>query len=286
MLITGIHEPLIREEIFYRIQRIKNPDKYTKKYSKANNPFFPLTGFLICPECESRMYGSASNNGKAKRHIRTYYYYQCNSGRKCPRYTNEIVHAALIAALKEIKPSKGIIQVMETMLISEYKNANDERIKQLENANKEIRDKEALRSKLTVMLAQGNIEQIDYNNTISAIKKDVMILEANKADFNSFQKDLDKFVGFGISLMLNLENLFTLGNTETKKKLLGSILSEKLIFENNNFRTLHFNEAISLFCKYNKGFRQLENKKGDSFSRVSRSVPRVGIEPTHRSTRV
>jgi site-specific DNA recombinase len=286
MLITGLHEPLINEDVFYRIQRIKNGGKNLKKYNKANNPFFPLTGFLTCPNCGNRMYGSVSNNGKSKKHTRTYYYYQCNSGNKCPMYTNEILHTALIKELKRVKPSRGITQVLESMLISEYKNTNNERVKQLERTNILIQEKEDLRSKLTLMLAQRNIEQIDYNNAITSIKKDIMILEANKTDFNNYQKDLDKFVNFGISLMVNMESLFTLGNVDTKKKILGSIFSDKLIFEKNCFRTLPFNEAISLFSRYNKDFESLGKKKGGTFKGSSHSVPGVGIEPTHRSTRV
>lgn len=285
-IIRALHLPIVSEEIFYLSQRVKHGSKKLVKSYDKRNPNFPLTGFLVCENCGQILYGSQTNNGKSKKNPKTYYYYQCNSKHRCPRYKNEIVHAVLEEVFCKIRPSEGVLRLFERILCDEYERVGETRKKDVSSIEKQLNEIFNQRSRLTTLFASDKITEEDYGLTMQGYRKKTAELEEMKAELKDYRKDLDKFISFGVSLLANMDKVYNNCNVEVKEKLLGSIFSEKLIFENNSFRTLPFNEAILLFSRYNEVYRRLQNKKGDSFVRVSHSVPGVGIEPTHLSTRV
>src|SRR5690606_14049235 len=66
-----------------------------------------------------------------------------------------------------------------------------------------------------------------------------------------------------------------------KRKIIGSIFPEKLVFDGERYRTARVNEAARLIYAIDKGFG--ENKTGqaeDNFN-LSSSVPGTGFEPAH-----
>ena len=67
--------------------------------------------------------------------------------------------------------------------------------------------------------------------------------------------------------------------TEIKRKIIGSIFSEKLVFEDKKYRTAKLNDAISLIFSNSKEVQGMENKKGESISKLSYSVAGTGLEP-------
>ncbi|WP_394367768.1 recombinase family protein [Flavobacterium celericrescens] len=286
MLVEGLHIPLISKETFYIVQGVKNGRTNLIKKLKGKNDNFPLTSFLTCPECGQVLYGSQSNNGKSKKVTRTYNYYQCNSKHTCKRYRVEIIHNKLELALQNIKPAKEVLELFEKILIDEYKNVKTDRLKDINDLDKKIADIGYNQMMLTEKFGLDKIKEEVYNKLMDCYEKEMIDLKAAKAELGDYQHDLDKYVSFGLSLLTNLSEFYKNAGVEVKTKLLGSIFSNKLEFFENSFRTLPFNEAISLIGNYNKALGRNKNKKGSSQLRTSLTVPGVGIEPTHLSTRV
>lgn len=285
-LVEGLHTPLISKEIYYRVQGVKNGRSNIIKKPNGKNENFPLTGFLICPECGKILYGSASNNGKSRTITRTYHYYQCNSKNNCKRYRVELVHQELNKAFVDVKPSENVLELFEHILIDEYKNTVTDRLKDVNTIDKRIDEINHNQLLLTEKYSIDKIKEEIYNKLMDNSERELIELKAQKSELGDYQKDLDKFISFGLTLLANLSEFYCNAGIEIKTKLIGSIFSEKLQFFENSFRTLPFTEVINLLCRYNKDFGGLGKKKGGTLISSSRSVPGVGIEPTHLSTRV
>ncbi len=54
---------------------------------------------------------------------------------------------------------------------------------------------------------------------------------------------------------------------------------EKLIFENNEYRTTKTNDAVSLFCPIDADFEENKKRKKTDLTVSSLRVARTGIEP-------
>ncbi|MFC4686577.1 recombinase family protein [Epilithonimonas pallida] len=270
----GFHEAIISEELFYTVQDIKNGRNRMVKKIRPKNPDFPLSGFLLCACCGSPLYGSTSNNGKQKKAFHSSYRCSKNCGEK---YSPEIIHEELYRVLSKAKPSKGILKLFEEVLIDEYQETLQESIK----LSKSIEDRIHQIEKEQITLVDKNISGIIDDGMylkMSEMKKSELVeLKLRKNEHSASNDDLNKFLSFGLTVISNLDDFYKNATVETKVLLLGSYFTEKLIFEKNKFRTLPFNEAISLLCRYNRDFQRLQKETGADSSINSRYVPQTGL---------
>ena len=82
----------------------------------------------------------------------------------------------------------------------------------------------------------------------------------------------------GLKGLESIENQYIESDLDNKRKLIGSIFPENFQFENKKVRTADINPILDKIARFNRVNRK--NKKGDTFSDVSRKVLKVGIEPT------
>jgi DNA invertase Pin-like site-specific DNA recombinase len=272
-IIEGKHEPIVSKELFDKVQIIKNSRKNKLKNTKRVNENFPLTGFLECADCGEKLRGSNTNNGNNKKTKRFYNYYECKSEYKCKqRYRAELIHDELIKQLAKIKPDKTVMNMFSDILIEEYQTYNIERIKVLENIEKNIGKLNELRFSLTEKFVANLIDEDYYLQLKKQYSSEKIKFEAKKQELGNYQEDLNKVIVFGLDMLTNLDTLYQNSDSIIKKKILGSILDKRLIFSDNIFRTLIFNEAISLITSVNKGSIRAKIKKGDDLDIISHSV--------------
>lgn len=82
-----------------------------------------------------------------------------------------------------------------------------------------------------------------------------------------------------IERLINLQQIFESAETKRKRKIIGSIFPEKIVFGGTHYRTARLNEAVLKIFNVGAGF--CENKKGQNEINfdLSSLVPRRGIEP-------
>ncbi|WP_354595873.1 recombinase family protein [Riemerella anatipestifer] len=276
--IEGCHEPIISAELFNKVQMLKNGRNRAIKEIRTQNPDFPLNRFLYCSCCGSPMRGSTGNNGSKKKVTRYYSYYRCanNCGEK---YKPEEIHPIFLNALQMAKPSEEVVELFRMMLIDDYEKNMSEHttlLSAIESKIKTLKDEQQNASRLVV---RGTLTESAYLDLVEVHNRELMELESEKDKYGEFQKDLDKYVSFGLTLLTNIDVFYKNAPIGVKTKLIGSYFNDKLYFEKNKFRTLPFNDTIALLCRYNKGFKGLENKKGGDFKNTSCLVAKTGIEP-------
>lgn len=71
----GQHEPIISEDLFYRVQDVVNGRRKSIRPKAETIVELPLRGFLICPVCSKVLTGS-----KSKGRNKYYAYYHCSKG--------------------------------------------------------------------------------------------------------------------------------------------------------------------------------------------------------------
>ena len=77
-------------------------------------------------------------------------------------------------------------------------------------------------------------------------------------------------------MLENFKELYDRADVTIKKKLLSSILDEKLVFTDKKYRTPKFKEGFSYIYKNINGLQRMKTKKGDKLSNVSLKVPLTG----------
>ena len=268
-LIKGLFEPIISEELYCKVQDIKNGKNNKVQKVRQKNPDFPLNTYLYCYKCNNPMRGSASNNGKNK--TEQYLFYRC-AGNCGEAYKPDFVHEIFLKALSKIKPSIGVIELFKRILIDEYKNYCNQRTYDYETIESKIKEFKRQQMTLTEKYVNGKIDDEIYDEFMQKTKQDIYQLQAEKQNYNNYQNDLNEFVSFGLTILTNIDKLYKNAPIEIKSKLLSSYFNDKIFFEKNKFRTLPFNEAILLITKFNKGLSGFKKEKGELFSKFSHSV--------------
>ena len=88
--------------------------------------------------------------------------------------------------------------------------------------------------------------------------------------------EYSRYLKFGVSLIGNISGFYKEADLLIKKKLVGSIFPEKLIFVNDNYRTTKTNAFLEFFTL---NINNLGIKKGGKFAALSTSAPESGLEP-------
>jgi len=88
----------------------------------------------------------------------------------------------------------------------------------------------------------------------TSYKDEVQRLQNQISRLKSTDTNFMKYCRYGMSFLGNLDFHYQEASPYIRKKLLGSIFTGKLIFENGNYRTTGLNEAVSLIGQFQQEF--------------------------------
>ena len=276
MLVSGVHEPMISEDIYNKVQDILDGKKRkSPKLSKPQDPMLFLRKFLICPICGHCLTGATSSGNGGK-----YTYYFCCNDSKHIRVRAEVVNDAFIHYLSVLKPYKAVLDLYNEIL-------KDIR---MGDRKAQIRHTEALKEELNAVIKRmdsvqdkyidGDIDKATYNRLMErysheaeSVKQRIELAE------NKNSAKVEPKMGYAISLIDNIDRFILDAPVSLKIKLLGSMFPEKIEFDGKKYRTKNYNKVLDLIYQQTNELRVGEKENGESFSTFSVSVPRPGIEP-------
>lgn len=266
MLVPALHQPLISETLFYAAQDALDGRKRSARTTIDSNENLPLRGFLECPNCKETLTGSGS---KGRSEI--YYYYHCNS--KCGfRIRVEDLHKMFVGELKKYMPDPAVNELFKEVI----HDVNNNQTKYLSQDRKQlllqIGEQSAQMSKLRELLLNGTIEPSDYKLMKADIEDKMNKLELRLSTASATVKNIENTLNEAAMALSQLDMLYLLATTKQKREIIGSIFSEKLVFEKTKVRTAKVNEVIDLMYLIKKNLRHKKREKNDIKSTFSLEV--------------
>lgn len=232
VVVKGVHEGLVSEELFDKVQSVAKGEKESHGKPKTAKEELPLRGFLECPICGGNLTGSASRSRNGVKH----FYYHCQKG--CPtRFRSDAANDAFDEwlATVSLKPehTENYIQLFESMFMKD----DEARKKELERIKSEIAKTEDSLVKLGRLYVEGKVDDTDYENLKSSYKDEIAKLRLEKEEHDIDVSETIKGMEFAFSVLSNLQNLWRELDLEGKRILIGSIINGKLIFDGIEYRT-------------------------------------------------
>ncbi len=279
-IVNGLHEPIIDETLFIKVQRIKSgkiAGNINSKSKGLNDEALPLRGGILqCARCGRNLTGSASKSGSGRR----IYYYHCHRNHGChENIPAEEANSKLLELFFVLKPNKRVVCLFKEILKEKFKvhySDKEKHVNLLKNTKKTI---EVKMDNLTEKYVNDDIDKSSYMRLKNKYNEELEEITIELSETTNQANDINKFVDFGVGLLMNLDLLYKNADTTVKRKIIRSIFAEKLVFENKIYRTPKYSEAVALIFNINKGSGILYNKKGEFFSKLSYSVARTGLEP-------
>lgn len=275
----GQHQPLISEELFWSVQDIlegrrpKHPVKHTRMDK------LPLRGFLICPKCGTHLTGSASRGKMGKR----YFYYHCNSS--CGiRYRSENVNNDFVKEIEKIQAKEESIELYYEVMKTLFKKNGKDHSKEVNKITEEIGKLKERLNKAQEMMLDGGLDTSDYREIKKRYEDNINQLIRNRNSLEQVDHNFDAYLGFTYNLLKNLTTSYVHADLEVKQMIVSSIYPEKLVYENNQFRTPKINDALSLIYSNEDELQKMQMGLRESSSLQSHCVTPRGFEPPTNRT--
>lgn len=275
-VVQGIHEPIVSEELFNRVQNVLFNKKNIKAKPQTKSDFLPLRGFLICPDCGKNLTGSASKGNGGR-----YFYYHCQPG--CSqRVKADIAHISFSEWLDSFSFKPEIAELYLAVIEDTFKTEEGDRAKEVTKIKKEIESVDTNLLKVEKKYINDDLERDSYLRLKESYKQEAFELKDRLTELQSTDSEFMQYMSYGFSVLSNLKTCYESADVESKQKLLGSIFPEKLIFANGAYRTTKDSEILRLLCMSGADFQGIANKKSCINAGQFAKVARRGIEPLYQ----
>lgn len=279
--VKGQHEPIISENLFYEVQDVLSGKKKSFRTKIMADDKVPLKGFIYCSNCTRTLCGSASRGRNAY-----YYYYHCSSQCGCRLKAHE-VNKEFVTYLDKLSLNIKAATLFKRVILDEYAMDSQENreykahlVKTLTEANNKV-------TRARELLLLGDISGIEYRDVKAEGDEIACRIEAKLEDIkhNKYTvTQLEPIIDKAIVTFTNLNAIFSKSDISEKRRLIGSMFSEKFDFFNLKHRTAKLTQNFNRIYLINK---ELEGKKKGQKT-VKNLLPRtgwlMGLEPTTLGT--
>jgi len=246
-LVKGVHEAIVSEELFLKVQRILNKRTETNSCLRTREKLrdeLPLRGHLTCPECGKTWTGSISSGKGGK-----YPYYHCE--RSCKVRVNAgVANERFLEFLGTLQPPQEIIDLQMAMMEVLFKAKEGDRDQQVHKLRLEIeRHKQNLLKLDQQRFLTGEMDADSYKRLKTHTTEQIDRLTIQINDLEVTDTAFERYARYGMSLLKDLTWYFQEAEPQARRKLLGLIFPAKLVFRDGNYRTSVLNPALALILQ-------------------------------------
>ncbi len=248
--IRGQHQPMITEELFYKVQALldgRNVNKTSIAKRNYENPQFPLRRVVRCGQC-----GAGLTGGWSKGRSQSYAYYWCSS--KCNYISIKITNleGAVINLLKEITPTQEAINLFINAIYKTYQERMSVINKIRNGADDEINSLKTLRRALVEKNLAGIYSDEVFKEQSAIIEEKMIKLQITKEDSTIDKYNIEALTSFIKTLLADLGETYKRSDIRQLKVLLGSVFLSGLAWNYNgtlNHKISPLYQSIRAFDK-------------------------------------
>lgn len=273
-IVNGIHEPLITEELFNRVQDVLAGRKRKLAYKVCAKDELPLRGYLICPKCGRNLSGSGSVGGSGIKH----FYYHCSKG--CPaRVKAAEVNDSFTAYLKNIVFEEPVEVAYSVIVKDVFRKKGDGKTNDHKQIEAEIQKNRDRINKAQQMMLDGLITSAEYREIKGRYEPEIDRLVREHMDTSQIDSEFRRYLKKGLCVIKSLDSVYNAAPVAQKQLIIRSILKENMRLEKNEVRTGKTNELLPLIAPPTAGFGA--NKKRTVAKNLQLSAEEVpsGFEP-------
>lgn len=274
-IVDGLHEPLVSEELFNRVQLILDKRQGTKKKWNCLDPRFPLRGHLTCRVCGGYLTASASKGRKGE----MYPYYHCQKGCK-ERFRADVANDIFIDYLAGFQIPSEVVTLYYKVMEDIFKRDDAKRDIEIVGINKEISRLEQAKENAEDKLLGEEIDSITFHRIQKRYSTKIDKLKQRKDDLESADTNFMQYVRYGFSLIKDLSHYYVTATVQVKHNIIGSIFPDKLTYDDKKYRTTKMNQILELLTSNINKLGKMKKEKAAISSSLSYNAPAVGLEPT------
>ena len=264
IITDGIHEPIIDEGLWDKVQAIMESKK--GKPSRIYDGEYPLTGILKCPKCGAGMVISRTTNKLADGTKKRIAYYCCGAWKNkgtsvCNSNTIRVDKANeyVFNKLSELLSNEKMVETIVRNVNKERHNKINPAKKELERIDKELEKIDRKKIKLFEAYEEELISKEEFKERKDELNKRAKSLQEEKEPLLvTLSDDVSEEIPYEFvrSILENFSKVLTESATrEQQKKLLHMIISEITINETREIDSikLKINDSLVDYISKEEG---------------------------------
>jgi site-specific DNA recombinase len=277
-LADGVHEPLITEELFDKVQLILSGRIKQRKnqFKTMDRDELPLRGLLVCSKCGNHVTGSASRSRNGERH----FYYFCMCCKK-ERFRAEVANKEMETLLSALQINEGVENLYRKLIETGLRGNPNQQGQEKSVIQRELNKLNERKSELQETFLDGHLSAQDYTELKNKLEGKIAEIKVQLSNFEEAKDSFQDQLNEKLLILTNLLQWYRNKGIKEKKQLLGSIFPEKLKFEQNQIRTEKINPVMALILSKTGQFSPKKKAQNRYFSILGLIVRMTGLEPAH-----
>src|SRR5262245_29890716 len=227
----GDFEPLISEELFYRVQAILSGRVPSTVPRKRAHPDFPLRGFVRCESCGRGLTGSWSK-GRSD----YYAYYHCRPGCRAVNVTKATLEGLFADELALLQPSPGYMRLLKEAVLQIWKTrraAVREELANAERAAKAIQDK--LDRLDEAFLFERSIDIDTYDRHAERLREELTLARIERHSGQLKELDVEGILAFAERILPRASDLWVQASLDQRQRFQQLFFPDGIAFDGNRF---------------------------------------------------
>lgn len=246
--IKGVHERLISEDTFWRVQAILDGRRPTATAKQRNNPDFPLRNFAKCPLCEQRLTGSWSRSRTGKR----YPYYHCRTkGCSYKGVRKEEMEEKFYTFLAQLRPSGAVLDLFLAIVEDVWKEKHASQIKERNRIELEIRKLANRKSRVDELMIQGVFDEATYKKQVEQIEQERVIKQLELSEAKIELNNVEACLGYCRAFLNNLAKLWANADVGLKQRFQNLVFPHGIYYGGDSIRTASISPIFKLLQQEN-----------------------------------
>lgn len=234
----------------------------------------PYRNFIICDECGCNVVPDFKTKRQKNGNVHHYRYYHCTNGRKIHQHVQNIDESLIENTINNLLDSFTLTNEQLDILRHDLNEKHDVEVGHYKEQRNKLDGQRAIIKKRQQnaydLLTDGSITQDVYNENDIRYKKELKDIDEQEEKLESADETLYTTIRYLLDVLDGIKERFIQGNTNTKRKIVGLLLSN-----------LRFN-GVALDFNLKKLFSDLflGEKRSLWLERRDSNPRMVGPEPT------
>jgi site-specific DNA recombinase len=227
----GDFEPLISEDIFYRVQAVLSGRVQITAPLQRNHPDFPLRGFVLCAKCGRGLTGSWSK-GRSGR----YAYYHCVPPCRAVNITNAKLEGLFVDELERFQPTPGYMRLLKESVLRVWQERKAELKTEVDDVERKAK---AIQQKLDrlddAFIFARSIDLETYERQRDRLREELTLVQIDRHGSHLEELDVEGIMAFAERVLPRAADLWVQSSLDQRQRLQQLFFPEGVRFDGKRF---------------------------------------------------
>jgi site-specific DNA recombinase len=249
--VRGLHEPIIDQKTFDRVQAILDGRTPTASPKRKFNPALPLKCLVHCAAC-----GTPLTGGFPKGRSKTYGRYWCRkAGCRAVTLSMAKLEEEFVEFLSRISLNPDIISIFPKVAAKVWADSQGDWERTSKRLTGRLEDQKRLKGELLKAKLRGEVSQADYEEANAAFSAEIANITEQLQASTTDGATMEAFIQFAELTLLDIAGTWQKASPENRQRV------QNLLFEDG----LHYSKESGILNRSNTSlFSVLESIKSEN----------------------